>query len=531
MNTNEIIDQLNKETNNKYSFVFKDATLSVENSTCLIEIYYKDGTILSGNDRASAEALVLDLLPEGFVYKVKFIKNVLSEDVIKIKIDEFFDKNMPSVVHTVKNLKQNQQGGFSLVLALEDRTFDYFNNKNGSNNLKDFLNTEFFTNFDIDLEKIKTIDEPEDEVYFDIPQTTESLAVDRFVEISGVEQFVGDIIQELPSYIKDVLGQEKQDVCVAGTVKFKTEHSYERKSKKELKPTDDPIDAMLAEPKLSYFYKWTLDGFTGKMKCLCFTNKNNIEAVQSLEDGEQIVVFGDVEKDKFGDGYTLKVKRISKCVLPDFFEEKIEYKQENKEYRYVFPEPVEMTAQVDLFGSLDEIVPPYLQNHDVVVFDFETTGLNVGAGDKIIEIGAVKIINGKIKEKFMCMVDPEMPIPEESTKIHGIVDADVQGAPKIEEAIQDFYKFTRGCVLSGHNVNFDYGFLNKFGRDNKYNFDNELLDTLTLAMKYVRGVKNYKLKTIAEKLGVTLDNAHRAVYDALATAEVLIKIAPSMEES
>jgi len=127
MNTNEIIDQLNKETNNKYSFVFKDATLSVENSTCLIEIYYKDGTILSGNDRASAEALVLDLLPEGFVYKVKFIKNVLSEDVIKIKIDEFFDKNMPSVVHTVKNLKQNQQGGFSLALALEDRTFDYFN--------------------------------------------------------------------------------------------------------------------------------------------------------------------------------------------------------------------------------------------------------------------------------------------------------------------------------------------------------------------------------------------------------------------
>ena len=160
-----------------------------------------------------------------------------------------------------------------------------------------------------------------------------------------------------------------------------------------------------------------------------------------------------------------------------------------------------------------------------VCYDFETTGLHYVSGDRIIEIGAVKIDNGKITERFMSYVDPEKHIPEESSAISGIVDEDVKGAPTADKVLQDFYKWTRGAIIIGYNnINFDNIFLIGQGNSARWNFDNETDDVFKWAQKYVRGAKNFKLKTIADKLGVTLDNAHRAVYDALATAEVFIKI-------
>ncbi|MBP3581222.1 MAG: hypothetical protein J6J33_00545, partial [Clostridia bacterium] len=87
-----------------------------------------------------------------------------------------------------------------------------------------------------------------------------------------------------------------------------------------------------------------------------------------------------------------------------------------------------------------------------------------------------------------------------------------------------------GAILTGYNIiNFDMVFLRGQGKTCRWNFDNEVDDVYKLAQKYVHGVRNYKLGTIAEKLGVTLDNAHRAVYDALATAEVFLKIAKDIK--
>ncbi len=526
MDTKEIINALNEKTGNKYSFVFKDATVSPSDGSCLLELYYKDGVILSFDERKESADFIRSKLPSGFEYKVKFIKNFVTKDTIIPKIDEFFAKNMPSVIHEVQSLEKTESG-FSFVLSIDDKTYEYFLNKDGEKKLKEFLEKSFFMKFDFET-KMKQMKEETEEPVALVFEEKEQNMDDRVIEISGVEVLIGDVIEEMPKYIKDIAGKEAQDICVCGQVKFLKENSYERK-KKESAPSKDGVDELLSEPSLRYYYKWTLEGFTGSMKCVYFSNKNTLEAIRTLEDGQEIVVVGDIEKDKFGDSYSMKVKRISKCVRPDGFEEKIDYKTENAEYKFVFPERIEITAQVDLFGALEEVIPPYLQTHDVVVFDFETTGLNVGEGHKIIEIGAVKIENGKIKDRFMCMIDPEMHIPEESTKIHGIVDEDVQGAPKIEEAIQDFYKYTRGCVLCGHNIEFDFGFLNKYGKECRYNFDNEQLDTLALAKMYVKGAKNYKLGTLCEKFGIVLDNAHRAVYDARATAELLIKLAENIE--
>ena len=328
MDTKEIINELNNNTKNKYSFVFKDATFDASTSKLLIEVFYSDGVILSINDRDDAEQYIISKLPFGFDYKVKFIKNVVTKDTIIPKIDEFFRNNMPFVVHSVSNIEKVLDL-ISITLNIDDKSFDYFKSKDGEKKLKQYLSDNFFTNFEIKIiQEIKNDVEIEEE--FILPFDESESKEDRFIEVSAVEPLIGDIVTDSPKYIKDVLGKESQDICVCGNIKFFAEHSYERKTKKEPKPTDNMVDALLSEPTLRYYYKWVLEDFTGKIKCVCFTNKNTIEAVQSLEDGKQIVVIGDMEKDKFGDGYTLKIKRISTCVLPDTFEEKIEYKQENK---------------------------------------------------------------------------------------------------------------------------------------------------------------------------------------------------------
>ena len=316
------------------------------------------------------------------------------------------------------------------------------------------------------------------------------------------------------------------------------ELTYERKSKKtdnnesdkklETDATDDETEK---QSNLRVYYKWNIEGFTGEISCIYFTNKQTKEIMPQLVNGDEIVVCGTLEKNKFNDKCTLKIKRISRCKRPDKYEEKVEWKTENKNYINVFPEPIEITKQVDLFGMIEEVVPEYLKNKNIVVFDFETTGLSAQAGDKIIEIGAVKIIDGKIKEKFTCLVNPEMPIPPDSTKIHGITDADVENCHTIDEVMPDLYKFTRGCYLAGHNIiGFDCEFLKKYGKECAYNFDNEVIDTYPLSTKYVKGVKNYKLGTLTAHYGIILDNAHRAWYDCYANAELLIKIADLIEE-
>jgi len=526
MDTKEIIDQLNNETNEKYGFSLKDAILDAENETLNIELYYNDGVILSQSERSHAEEFLKSKFPFGFNYNFKFIKNFITKDTIIPKINEFFASNLPSVLYSIAKVEK-QENTFFVELNIEDQTYDHFVKKDGSSRLAQYLNNHFCVSFDIQVNDniIEEVVEDEEELVFDIPEKKEN----RFVSITDVEAFIGEVIDSKPCYIKDVIGKEAQDVCICGKVKFLKELSYERKSKKKENDNNTAED-LQEQSNLRIYYKWQLEGFTGNINCIYFTTKLTKQIMPQLNNGDEIVVVGDMEKSKFGDSFTLKIKKISRCKRPEAFEEKVEFKTENINYIYINPEPIEITQQVDLFAMVDQETPAFLKDKNFVVYDFETTGLNLQEGAKIIEIGAVKVIDGKIKEQFACMVNPQEHIPEDSTKIHGITDNDVKNAHTIDEVMQDFYKFTRGCILSGYNiVGFDMNFLLKYGKDCRYNFDNEVVDVYTLATQNVRGVKNYKLKTIAEKLGVSLENAHRAVHDARATAEVLIKIAENLK--
>lgn len=163
-----------------------------------------------------------------------------------------------------------------------------------------------------------------------------------------------------------------------------------------------------------------------------------------------------------------------------------------------------------------------IKNKTIVVFDIETTGL--GENDEIVEIGAVKIKDGKIVEKFSSLVKPSIPISYDATVINGISNEMVKFEPPIEIVINDFFNFTKDCILCGHNAkSFDFKFIKKAGEKYGLVFNNEIIDTLEESRKDKNiAVENHKLETLKQYFNIKTEKNHRAYDDAYATAEILL---------
>ena len=160
---------------------------------------------------------------------------------------------------------------------------------------------------------------------------------------------------------------------------------------------------------------------------------------------------------------------------------------------------------------------------EFVVFDLETTGFSAEV-DQIIEIGAVKIKDGQITDRFSSFVNPKVPISFRIENLTGISDSMVMDAPVIEEILPKFLDFCKGAVLVAHNAEFDTSFITnkaeKMGIKTNYTY----IDTVLLGQFAVPHLSNYKLDTLAKHLKVSLENHHRAVDDAQATADIFIKL-------
>ena len=164
-----------------------------------------------------------------------------------------------------------------------------------------------------------------------------------------------------------------------------------------------------------------------------------------------------------------------------------------------------------------------------VVFDIETTGFSA-AEDRIIEIGAVKITDGAIVDRFSTFVNPEIPIPFEIQQLTHITDDMVLEAPKIEEALPAFLDFVGESALVAHNAGFDVGFIEqncvRLGRSRTFTS----VDTVGLARVLLPTLSKYKLNIVAKALNISLENHHRAVDDAAATAEIYVKFIEMLKE-
>ena len=166
---------------------------------------------------------------------------------------------------------------------------------------------------------------------------------------------------------------------------------------------------------------------------------------------------------------------------------------------------------------------------DYVVFDLETTGFSPET-NRIIEIGAVKVQNGAIVDRFSTFVNPEVPIPFRIEQLTSIRDDMVIDAPVIEDILPKFMEFCDGCIMVAHNADFDMSFIKKNCMRQGIECNPTIVDTVGLARVLLSNLNRFKLDTVAKALGVSLDNHHRAVDDAACTAEIFVKFITMLEE-
>ena len=171
------------------------------------------------------------------------------------------------------------------------------------------------------------------------------------------------------------------------------------------------------------------------------------------------------------------------------------------------------------------------QGFDVpfVVFDLETTGFS-STKNRIIEIGAVKVKDGEIIDRFSTFVNPKVPIPYRIINLTSISDEMVKDAPTIDKILPDFVEFAKDCVLVAHNAAFDTGFINENCRNLGIDFRYTSVDTVGISRVLFPDSKKHTLDVLCKKLGVILDNHHRAVDDAEATAHIFIKMLKKLNE-
>ena len=455
---------------------------------------------------------------------IKCKKAYIDESLVRDVLYNFITKNFTSIGLDFKKSRINVTitDYISVVINCTEFQYQYIKGNSVESEIIDYANSFFFEDFALELNcdttiKSKITDEIVTAMDIDLKDPTEPTY--KYHKVENLQEFIGEVNGN-PMKISSIKSA-MEGIEVAGTIRFLSLKSFESKRK------DKEGNAIIKE-----FLSFTIADSTGRLNAVYFPNKADNAKVMTIQEGQNIIAKGDVEV--FNDRQSMKVKSIAFCDI--VAEEIIEEKEEeimivdapNDEYKFVKPEPHVEMFQDNLFMVAQD-PGKYLMENDVVVFDLETTGLEATKCE-IIEIGAVKISKGKIVETFETLVKPSCHIPEDSTEIHGITDEMVANSPSIKQALPDFYKFCYGCTIMAYNIDFDYKFISIWGKKQGLLFDNKQIDAMLLARLYVPGLKNFKLSTVCKKLDVSLENAHRAVHDAMATAEVVIKLGPNITE-
>lgn len=202
------------------------------------------------------------------------------------------------------------------------------------------------------------------------------------------------------------------------------------------------------------------------------------------------------------------------------------------------PRPSPATRAVvydfDLLSKLrnEALADTRLDDLAYVVFDTETTGLLPQQGDEVVQIAAVRIVNGRrvAGEMFDMLVNPGRPIPPSSTAVHGITDQMVADAPDVDEVLCRFHAFAQGTVLVAHNAPFDMQFLRRREAALGLRFDMPILDTVLLSAVLFGQHEVHSLDALTHRLGIVIpDEArHTAIGDAVATADATVRMLPML---
>lgn len=489
---------------------FKDAVYSERTNICTLNFLYNP-EIFKITDEVNINIYnkVKELIGDYVKYEINFIKCPLDKSAIAnhtyLTIMNSFPAisrnfNFDDVSVEIDNVK------VKVTLKLSPTNYDYATGLNRESMVAEKLKESFLADFEVEFKKKEEIETTGSAIennieFLESVKTAEEKVV---YELSDITNIIGKNDYSLAlDYTK--IKSPVENVIICGEITNVQKRTYTKKlnQKGESKEVE------------RVFYSFSIKNENRFMYCSIFPKQSDENKCELLEVGMKICTFGSFRS--FNGKLNFTSQTIARC---EYKKEEIKSKTKvvNEEYHVVKPEKYIHYEQSGLFDEVDKKIPG-----TYVVFDLETTGLESNK-DEIIEIGACKIVDGRIDETFSTFVKPSKHIPREITEITGITDEMVSEAPAINYVLPDFYKFCYGAIMVGHNVSFDIGFIYAAGKKHAYEFDNKLMDTMEMARNKLPGLKNYKLKTIVEKLGIVLKDAHRAINDATATAKVFLKL-------
>ncbi len=464
----------------------------------------------------------------GLSFEAEFVLDRQTHETLRTAMAEFLKENYYSVYTRFANggyyiNKDKDSDGYRLIFKLNEETLGLFN----ESGIIDGLNG-FFENYTVTPVNVSGVVSESSEDFEEAvrkiearQQKAEAEAVfraARIIPVKNVKGVIGRVIKKQPIYISE-LKSEDERVCVCGEIT----------SIKSEPPKNPEADYALRA-------NLRIKDFSGEIGVTMFLRGDETEKLGQLSAGSQVIVSGKTKVFSGSRGRELSVTAyaLSTCEIGEVKE--IPVRPVPEKYVTVMPEPFASMKQTGMFDA-PQIIPEFLLDKNVVVFDLETTGLSP-LRDRIVEIGAVRIKNGVITESFETLVNPLMPMPEEASKVNNITDEMLIGQPKITQVLGDFRKFCDGAVIAAHNIQFDYAFIKESADKMGYKFDNVKWDTLEIARNFYSGrhqgvefPRDYKLQTLAKVLGVKAEDAHRAMDDARVCAEVLIKIVSMSGES
>ncbi len=427
------------------------------------------------------------------------VKKIVSNpELVGVEIFRYITQNYPSLSLFLKptDIVTSVMGDIvKFVIRLTDDGIDYAKSCGLLKKLSDYLGLKFCSDFSGGFdqkEQEETLSLLNEEVYESQVQKIEhrTIKVEDMIAIDDIS------MENLAVYIEDALSG---DVTVCGKIIEITERQT-----KNGKP----------------FFIIHLDDTTGRTSGVYFSKKNTLHKIRELQVDDAIIARGNIGEYNGRKSFTFD--KINRCTFPKDFVKKDRYKKTApSDYKLIFPEPVS-SIKVDNVFDRDLKIPQEVLDGVYVVFDLETTGVDV-MNNGITEIGAVKVVGGKAVEQFTTLIKPDYPITKEITDLTGITEDMVKDAPKISSVIPDFMKFIEGSTLIAHNADFDMKFIKKFAGAEEYEIKNPVIDTLTLARSVMKGLKHHDLHTLADQFGVVFRH-HRALDDALATAEVFIEL-------
>lgn len=488
----------------------KDAVYTEKDNTCVVNFLYNPESFKPDPaNKAVIMQKLTDIIGNYVNLDARFISCPLDKRAIANHTYTTITNTFPAISKNfsyddvsveIDHMKVN------IKLKLSPSVYEYATNLKRETLIAEKLKESFLADFEVQFiekdEQVSQTSAIEKNVEF---QSSIKVAEDRTVfELSNITDIIGKNEYSLAidfSKVKTPI----ENVVICGEVTNIARKTYTRKFTKNGVTTD--IEKA--------FYMFSLKNENRFIHCSIFPRQADEAKGDLIEPGMKICCFGSFRE--FNDKLNFTAVSVARC---EYKREEVrsKMKQVNEDYHIVFPQKYVDYEQSGLFDETEKTFPG-----SFVVFDLETTGTEASK-DAIIEIGACKIEEGKITETFSTFVNPERHIPADASKVNNIYDDMVADAPTINYVLPDFYKFCHGSTMVGQNVSFDIGFIYNVSKKLSYNFDNPLEDTLQMAREKLPGLKNYKLGTIVEKLNIVLENAHRALNDAIATAKVFIKL-------